>query len=153
MGHNHRMTEYSPEVEDALRAAGWTPGRSTDVAGWTGLFEADGVRAHDAAIAFLREYGGLSFDLAGPGVNRAKSPFAFDPAQCEGEGDRFAEFGEEIGRELFPIGVLDRGALFLGIDENAEIYVVETWIGSFGAMPAALEKLVLGVAPTELEQA
>lgn len=150
MGHNLRMSEYSPEVEDALRAAGWTPGRSTDVAGWTELFEADGVRPHDAAITFLREFGGLSFNLTGPGASRAKSPFDLDPAQCEGEGDRFAEFGEELGRDLFPIGVLDRGALFLGIDENAEIYVVETWVGSFGPMPGAMEKLVLGVAPEEL---
>jgi len=79
------MTEYSPEVEDALRAAGWTPGRSTDVAGWTELFEADGVRPHDAAITFLREFGGLSFDLTGPGVSRAKSPFATTSRLSRGE--------------------------------------------------------------------
>jgi len=145
------VTEFSAEVEHALRAAGWTPGRATGVDGWIGLFEADGLTAHEAALAFLREFGGLSFELAGPGVNRAKAPFTLDPAQCVGEGDRFAEFGEEIDRALFPIGVLDRGALFLGIDQNAEIYAVETWIGSFGTMPEALENLVLGVAPTELE--
>lgn len=151
MGNNRAMNDYTPQVEQTLRAAGWVPGRSTDVTGWTSLFEQDGVTAHEAAIGFLREFGGLSFEPSGPGVNRAKAPFAFDPALCAGEGDRFAEFGEELGRELFPIGVLDRGAMFLGIDQDAEIYVLETWIGTFGPMPGALENLLLGVAPTELD--
>jgi hypothetical protein len=145
------MSGFPTEVEDVLRAAGWSPERRADVAGWTALFEQDGVRPHPAAIDFLREFGGLSIELGGPGVSMAKEPVAFDPALCDGEGDRFAEFGEELGRQLFPIGELAHGAYFLGIDENSEIYLVETWIGSFGAMPTALENLILGVKPTRLD--
>jgi hypothetical protein len=145
------MTGFSPEVEAVLRTAGWRPERQTDVASWTSLFEGDGVYAHQAAIDFLREFGGLSVEISGSGVTRAKAPFAFDPSLCEGEGDRFAEFGSDIGRELFPIGEIERGSFFLGIDQNSEIYMVETWIASFGRMPAAMENLVTGVMPTRLD--
>ena len=109
------------------------------------------MHAHQAALGFLGEFGGLDVAISGPGVSRAREPFTLDPAQCAGEGDRYAEFGEEIGRELFPIGVLAHGALFLAIDENSEIYVLETWIGSFGPMPEGMENLIRGVQATRLD--
>jgi hypothetical protein len=48
---------------------------------------------------------------------------------------------------LLPIGELDHGRFFLGIDEHAEVYLVETWVASFGRMPLALENLLSGVMP------
>ena len=68
---------------------------------------------------------------------------------CQGDGDRFIAWGQELGRHLFPIGELDHGRFLLGIDENTEIYLVATWVASFGAMPAAVENLVLGGEPTQ----
>lgn len=144
------VTRFSPEVEDVLRAAGWTPERQVDASGWTSLFEDEGLHAHQAAIDFLREFGGLDVRVSGPGREQAREPFEIDPSLCEGEGDQFAEFGRELGRELFPIGELDRGRFFLAIDENTEVYLVESWAASFGAMPTAIENLVLGVKPTEV---
>jgi hypothetical protein len=46
-----------------------------------------------------------------------------------------------------PIGVLNGGRFFLGIDEEGEIFLVETWVASFGRMPAALDNLISGVRP------
>ncbi len=145
------MSRFSPEVEEVLRGAGWSPERQVDVAGWTALFEGEGLRAHQAAIDFLREFGGLAVHRGEPGQeNKAKESFEFDPSLCEGEGDLFRTWGEELERELFPLGELDRGRFYLAIDENAEIYLVEAWAASFGAMPAAIENLVLGREPTEV---
>lgn len=84
--------------------------------------------------------------IGGPGITRAREPFALDPEPAWGEDDRFSEWSESIGRCLYPLGALDRGRFFLGIDEVSEIYLVETWVASFGTMPQALENLILGVA-------
>jgi hypothetical protein len=141
-------------VEETLRAAGWRPGRQVRVEGWREMLERSGlVRMHDAAERFLTEFGGLSVSLSGPGITCAKTPFEFDPEHCVGEEDRFAEWGETIGRDLFPIGATDEGLYFLGIDETGEIYFVSTWLATFGLLKDALEKLVLGVLPQTIATA
>ena len=75
-----------------------------------------------------------------------------DPELAWGEDDRFSEWSDALGRELFPLGVLDRGRFFLGIDERSEIYLVEGWVASFGAMPHAFENLILGVRPRRIDE-
>lgn len=142
------VTGFTAETEETLRAAGWYPGRRVSVDVWRERLEASGeVRMHDAAERFLAEFGGLSMRISGPGITCARTPFTFDAEFLVGEEGRFAEWGQEIGHDLFPIGELDEGRFFLGIDENSEIYLVETWVAAFGTAQDALEKLVLGVAP------
>lgn len=68
-----------------------------------------------------------------------REPFELNPALALGEGDRFSEWTDCLGRRLFPLGELDHGRCFLGIDERSEVYAVETWVASFGPMPYALE--------------
>ncbi|UWW91840.1 SUKH-3 domain-containing protein [Streptomyces murinus] len=142
------MNDLSPESRTVLRDAGWRAGRQMDTSSWVAALGVAGVVAHDAARAFLAEFGGLVVDISGPGVNRAREPFELDPLLCSGEEDRFLEWGEEIGKSLFPIGVLDMGRYFLGIDEQSEIYLIETWVASFGRMPQAMDNLISGVRPT-----
>ncbi|MBW4721561.1 SUKH-3 domain-containing protein [Saccharothrix obliqua] len=144
------MTRFSPRVDGDLRAAGWRPGRAVDVGGWRQQLEAGGlVRMHPAAEAFLAEFGGLDVRISGPGISCAREPFELDPGLCVGEEDRFAEWGAALGCALFPLGELDLGRFFLGISEIGEVFLVETWVASFGVGDAALESLVLGVAPRE----
>ncbi|MFF9656599.1 SUKH-3 domain-containing protein [Streptomyces griseoluteus] len=81
----------------------------------------------------------------------ARTPFELDPELACGEEDRFLQWGESLGRSLFPLGELDHGRFFLAIDEAAEIYLVETWLARFGPAPQALENLVLGVAPHRID--
>jgi hypothetical protein len=120
------MAELSPESQTVLRDAGWYPGRQVDISTWMARLEAGGVVAHDAARSFLAEFGGLTVDISGPGVNRMREPFELDPLLCSGEEDRFLEWSADIECSLFPIGVLDMGRYFLGIDEEGEVYLVET---------------------------
>lgn len=109
------------------------------------------VRTHDAAKAFLAEFGGLDIEISGPGITCAKSPFNFDPDNLIGEEDRFADWSHTTGRAIFPLGECDEGRYFLGIEENSEIYLVETWLATFGDVQDALEKLILDIAPERIE--
>lgn len=102
---------------------------------------------HRAAAEFLVEFGGLNLEIDGRGVSCAREPFELDPGLCVGEEDRFAGWGADLGCALFPIGELDRGRFFLGISEIGEVFLVATWVASFGIGDAALESLILGVMP------
>ncbi|MEU9334265.1 SUKH-3 domain-containing protein [Streptomyces sp. NPDC048290] len=139
-------------VERTLRAAGWAPGRNVPTGGWRAALEASGlVRMHRAARGFLAEFGGLRVRVDGPGITCARTPFHFDPGLLTGEEDRFADWSAALGRAVFPIGELDEGRFFLGIDERGEVYLLETWVARFGPVRDALEKLVLGIAPERVD--
>ncbi|MFF0298536.1 SUKH-3 domain-containing protein [Kitasatospora sp. NPDC004614] len=141
------MNRWSDEVTRVLTASGWTPGRAVETGRWRELFEPGGVELHAAAEAFLREFGGLTVDIDGPGITCARTPFELDPELAVGEEDRYLELGEDVGRRIFPLGELDHGRFFLGIDETGEVYLVEGALASFGPMPQAMEHLILGVMP------
>jgi len=145
------MSTFTDEVDRVLREAGWTPDRKIDAELWLTAFEAEGLHRHSIAVGFLGEFGGLAVNISGPGISRAREPFEFDPMLCLGEGDRFLEWGQELNRSIFPVGVHDGGRFFLGIDEHGEIYLVEAWVASFGRMPEAMENLILGVQPSVVD--
>ncbi|MFG3047924.1 SUKH-3 domain-containing protein [Streptomyces sp. NPDC048241] len=145
------MSAWTPEVVEALEASGWAPGRSVDTDCWRAMFEPRGLTLHDAAAAFLGEFGGLTVHVNGPGITCARTPFELDPELAWGEEDRFLEWGGHLGRRLFPLGELDHGRFFLAIDDATEIYLVEAWLACFGPTPQALENLVHGVAPRRIE--
>ncbi|WP_189801752.1 SUKH-3 domain-containing protein [Streptomyces tanashiensis] len=141
---------WPSEVETVLRDAGWHPGRAVDTRAWKERLEQDGFRSHAAAEGFLREFGELTVGHRGGGITRARGPFDLDPLLALGEADRFAEWSEEIGHRLFPVGELDHGHAFLGLDESGDLYVVSDWPARFGRMPEAMENLVIGVMPVRM---
>jgi hypothetical protein len=139
---------FAGRVERDLRAAGWFPGRKVDTSAWRDELEASGeVRMHEAAERFLGEFGGLKVAICGPGISGAREPFEFNAGDLYGEEGRFADWSVAMGNSLFPIGELDQGRFFLGISEIGEVFLVETWVASFGVGDTALENLVLGVRP------
>ncbi|MFI2485881.1 SUKH-3 domain-containing protein [Promicromonospora kroppenstedtii] len=135
-----------------LTKAGWLPERSIQIDHWTALLGAEGVKVHAAAAAFLAEFGGLTVENGGPGITRAREPFALDPEECVGEGDRFLDWSQDLGHQIVPVGVLDHGRFFLGLDERSELYVVEGFVSTFGPMPLAMDRLVLGVMPEAVDE-
>jgi hypothetical protein len=147
------MSEKPPDVQEILEASGWTPGRRVDTTAWRSRFESVGLVMHAAAETFLQEFGGLVVDISGPGISCAREPFEIDPELAWAEEDLFAHWSDFLGRRLYPLGELDRGRFFLGIDEKSEIYLVATWIAGFGPMPHALENLVRGVKPRRIDDA
>ncbi|WP_420719026.1 SUKH-3 domain-containing protein [Streptomyces sp. NRRL S-646] len=44
-----------------------------------------GIVMHDAAEAFLQEFGGLTVSIGGPGINRAREPFELNPELAWGD--------------------------------------------------------------------
>ncbi|WP_326681566.1 SUKH-3 domain-containing protein [Streptomyces sp. NBC_01237] len=142
------MGIFSEEVNRVLREAGWTPDRQINAEPWLAAFESEGLQRNPVVSAFLAEFGGLAVHISGPGISRAREPFEFNPMLCLGEEDRFLEWGEEIKKSIFPVGVHDEGRFFLGIDECGELYLIETWVASFGRMPEAMGNLILGVQPS-----
>ncbi|MFI1730614.1 SUKH-3 domain-containing protein [Streptomyces acidicola] len=148
-----RMAEFHPpagRVAETLASSGWTPDRQVSVDDWKEFFESRGVAMHAAARDFLSSFGGLSVDVSGPGVSCAREPFSFDPMWCEGDEDRFLDWGAELGLHLFPVGGLDNGRFVLGMDEHGVIYLLETWVASFGPWHEALEALILGIKSQEI---
>lgn len=73
------MSERSQEVLEVLEPSGWTVGRPVDTTDWRSMFEAVGIVMHDAAEAFLQEFGGLTVSIGGPGASRAREPFKLNP--------------------------------------------------------------------------
>ncbi|MFF9179270.1 SUKH-3 domain-containing protein [Streptomyces sp. NPDC014793] len=75
------MSEWSQEVLEVLETSGWMVGRPVDTTDWRSMFEAVGIVMHDAAEAFLQEFGGggLTVSIGGPGTSRAREPFKLNP--------------------------------------------------------------------------
>ncbi|MFI2485884.1 SUKH-3 domain-containing protein [Promicromonospora kroppenstedtii] len=142
------------EVTDSTLAKyGWFPGRSVPIDSWVETLRSEGVEVHQAAAVFLAEFGGIVTKREGPGITRARESFAIDPQECVGEGDRFVEWSQDLGRQIVPVGILDGGRSFLGMDENSELYSVEAWVATFGRMPVAMIHLVRGVMPQVIAEA
>ncbi|WP_202609546.1 SUKH-3 domain-containing protein [Herbidospora solisilvae] len=140
------------EAERILARAGWEPGRQVDISAWRSRLEEDGFVMHHAAERFLREFGDLVVPYGGPGISRAREALEFDPLLAIGEGDRFAEWSETVGKSICPIGELDQGRFFLGIDEDGMIYLMSDSLARFGAGDAGIASLVLGVMPVPLAE-
>lgn len=105
---------------------------------------------HPVAERFLAEFGGLVVDNHGFGRTAAKEPFELDPDRCEGEEGRFLDWSQTLSRSIYPVGELDEGRFFLGIDEQSELYLVTDWVGSFGVGDAGLIALCRGTAARQV---
>lgn len=144
------MQEFSPEVADTLISFGWSPDRRVDPSEWIAPFEEQGLEAPPIVREFLSRFGGLRFEVSGTGITIARAPFEIDPLLCLGEEDRFFEYGADLGVAMFPLGRLENGHFFLGMDENGVIYLVINWIARYGPWPEAIDSLVRGVRPEEI---
>jgi SUKH-3 immunity protein len=140
-------SDWSEETEQHLRDAGWTPGRHVPTDDWeAALREHGGFETHPAARKFLAEFGGLAVNVSGPGQNMARQPFRLDPTAAEHEDEMFTDYGEEIGKSLYPVGQLGDGGAYLAIDENGAVYWFMDNIGKLGdTAREALDALVRGV--------
>ncbi|MGA5114916.1 SUKH-3 domain-containing protein [Streptomyces pseudogriseolus] len=108
------MSSWSPEVDEVLEASGWTPGRKVDTARWRSMFEAVGLAMHDAAEAFLQEFGGLTVSVSGPGISCARTPFKLDPELAWGEEDRFTGVGRSDRAPSLPARRAERRPVLPG---------------------------------------
>ncbi|MET9129620.1 SUKH-3 domain-containing protein [Streptomyces antibioticus] len=142
------MTRFATEVERVLRLSGWSPGRQTDIGVWKEPLS--GFTWHPAAERFLAEFGGVSVDVSGPGVDVAREPFVIDPELAVGEEEAFQELSERFGRRFFPVGETGQGEFFLALDEDGVLYLLAARVFRLGPVDQGLEKLITGVKPVKL---
>lgn len=103
---------------------------------------------HPAAERFLSEFGGLTVEVAGPDPGPGgREAFEFDPTDALGDEGRFADWGTDIGRSLFPVGSIKQEMFHLAIDEESVVYLVSSWLATYGPAPRAVGRLVLGHRP------
>ncbi|MFJ5989734.1 SUKH-3 domain-containing protein [Lentzea sp. NPDC092896] len=143
---------FSEECERTLRRVGWYPGRAVDVEPWRVPLEESGFVFPEAVVRFLTEFNGLSFPDNGRGISRAREAFEFDPLLLVGEEERFSAVGAKHGLVLAPLGELDHGRFYLGMDEHGAVYDVTDTVAFYGVGDAGLESLVLGVMPAMPEE-
>lgn len=142
------MSEFSSRTHEVLREAGWFPGRHIDPAAWNSSFAETGLTMPSAVAAFLSEFGGLGLDLTACGDPHPWCSCEIDPMVAwRSEEPRFTKLSSLIGRNLFPVGEVNRGSALLGMDETSNLYLVNSSIASFGRMLAALDNLICGVTP------
>jgi hypothetical protein len=139
---------WSAEADRVLRLAGWHPGRSVPTGDWEGiLHNADeGFVIHEAARRFLREFGGLEIDQKGPGRTMARSPFRLDPSLAKWDYEVFEVLSDEAETDLYPIGDLSQGNLYLGMSQSGAVYMGMDGVELLAeTADSALDKLIQGI--------
>jgi hypothetical protein len=151
---------FPAEVETALRAAGWAPGRDeTPRARMWGL--ALGSHASPsghqhpvvpAAMAAFAEFGGLTVRAGGDGAEVAGVGIVFDPMRGLHAASTLAELAELIRARLTPIGEQDDGAGLLAVDERGRVFVVDhtaDWYAG-ASVDEAIATLIEGRLPARV---
>ncbi len=148
-------TRFSKQAEQLLRRAGWHPGRRASelVSLWKASPAlSDSFEMFESAEQILLEFGGLSVNQRGPGQTCAREPFTLDPTLAAYEIDRFTQFSTLLKTRLYPLGEAAGGYYFLAVGENNRIYLMMEDIKLLGeTIDEALEKLLIGIRPTEIE--
>jgi hypothetical protein len=103
---------FVPEVEQALRDAGWYEGRclsDEEIARWCAFNRENGAgyyRIFPAALTVLREFGGVFVELDKPGVTCYRNSFLLNPFAAVGLHESLLQKVEWfLGEPLFPLGV------------------------------------------------
>ncbi|QWB23665.1 MULTISPECIES: SUKH-3 domain-containing protein [Streptomyces] len=140
--------DWSPQTEEVLRRAGWRPGRFVPTDTWESILRERGsFVAHEAARRFLSEFGGL-VTYGWPADSIAtSSAIRFDPLGAQWQDERFARASREAGESLYPIGMADEGASFLGITENGALHLLRDRVEPLAtSTDQALDRLVAAQA-------
>lgn len=108
-----------------------------------------------AALEAWAEFGGLAFDLSGPGRQLARTPFLVDPLCGLHQPRTLADLGRALDTRLAPLGEESYGQALLAIDEEGRVYSLdhtgEWFLGQ--DIDQAITALVIGAAPERLRTA
>ena len=154
---------FPAAVADALRAAGWYPGRRemAQVEYWADTLRAHrspgGHRhtVHRAAVEAWAEFGGLPLAAPGPGVEIAPTPVLINPLCGLHAARTLADLGRALDAEIAPLGQESDGAALLAMDAEGRVYSLDHtgdwYLGRH--LDAALTSLLTGVRPVRLTTA
>ena len=142
------MIQFSETTNECLRRAGWTPGLAVDTTSFKELLTQAGFVAHDPALSFLREFGGLRIEYPHARVADMTDEMHFEISivvkhVVPNDVDAYSRV---IGRMLCPIGEASRGYLVLMMDEQGAVYgAYDDFFAEVGKSGhAAIERLCSG---------
>jgi SUKH-3 immunity protein len=161
---------FPAEVNDALLALGWQRGRDlgAQVDEWLSVrvpalaalpFERDGYPRYEpfpAAVAVMREFGGLTSLANGRGQTSAQVPFVIYPTQFDDLVDFAPDvqmLGELVGSRVFQVGEVERGMGALVVAEDGRVFLagpIELYAGR--NFDEALVRMLLGLRCEELDE-
>ncbi|MFC5643893.1 MULTISPECIES: SUKH-3 domain-containing protein [Kitasatospora] len=154
---------FPADVAAALKQAGWHPGRweIRQAEEWADVLAAHGEpldvphTVFPAAVEAWAEFGGLAFDVPGPGRTLARTPFLLDPVCGLHQPRTLADLGRALGTRLAPLGEERYGQALLAIDEQGRVFSLdhtgEWFLGA--TIDLAISTLVLGLTPHLLRSA
>ncbi|WP_442906167.1 SUKH-3 domain-containing protein [Kitasatospora sp. NBC_00458] len=151
---------FPADVAAELKATGWHPGRwqIRQAEEWADTLVGYGGPAgvqhsvFPAAVEAWAEFGGLAFDLSGPGRQLARTPFLIDPLRGLHQPRTLADLGRALDTRLAPLGEEAYGQALLVVDEEGRVYSLDhtgEWFLGHG-VDQAIAALVLGTAPERL---
>jgi hypothetical protein len=153
-------TRFPVAVDDALRAAGWEPGRwdMRQAELW-----ADTLRAHVApgghrhavlpsAVEVWAEFGNLPIEPTGPGRHLAPGPLRVDPLPVLHAARTLGDLGRSLDTEMCPLGTDGTEGALLVIDSTGRVYSLDhTGDWYLGRdFDSALSAVLTGVPPARL---
>lgn len=168
------MEQISQELRQALKAAGWTSGRSVDPRPFWILRARSDFVPHSAAEAFFREFGGLALESSTPGPIRpirrsldlrraidisAALPLAVERLQ-EHVGNLVPIFGSETWPPtIFVMAPEGKAYAFVDGDDPGQV-IWGPWESGMAALDAYLVRrresgswpITLGSRPAESHQ-
>ncbi|WP_181766872.1 SUKH-3 domain-containing protein [Streptomyces albidus (ex Kaewkla and Franco 2022)] len=157
---NTSSTRFPVAVDDALRAAGWQPGRwdMHQAEQW-----ADTLRGHitpaghrhtvlASAVEVWAEFGNLPIAPTGPGRHIAPTRLRIDPLHALHAARTLADLGRALGTGICPLGTDGTDAALLAIDTDGRVYSLDhTGDWYLGRdFDAALGTLLTGTRPERL---
>jgi hypothetical protein len=149
---------FAPDVEAALRDAGWQPGRKLDAEALAEMHRAvsarSGVFGGKLTVSFaadpvLAEFGGLVIGGDREGLQVSPRPFAIDPTMAAHSVETLIDAGRALGTQLYPVGVEGDEDAVLAIASTGAVIAVDP-VGEWllgDTFDEALETLVTGRAP------
>jgi hypothetical protein len=156
----HSTTRFPVAVDDALRNAGWRPGRrdmrqAEEWADTLRLHASPGGHRHavlPAAVEVWAEFGNLPIVPTGPGRNIAPSAVRIDPLHALHAARTLAELGRALRTRICPLGTDGSDAAILAVDTESRVYSLDhTGDWYLGRdFDTALSALLTGTRPERL---
>jgi hypothetical protein len=119
---------FSPDVKDALVAAGWAEGRSVPelVEGWRAAHVPRPICS--SVRTALLEFGGLRGNHPAPAEtyrDNQSGTFALDPNDCKLDHAAMEELAARAGESgVYPLGVMYSGAVKLAMGDSGCVFGV-----------------------------
>jgi len=118
------MNRFSKQTVECLNRAGWHPDARRNPIDFEQSLKTAGFIVHEAALSFLRTYGGLHILYPHAKVKNMQDEMHFDPSivvnHVQPADIQF--YGDVVGQRLCPIGEASRGYLVLMMDEHSRVY-------------------------------